>query len=178
MLEVNAAVCHHVDVVGWDAAAGHFVDKFGGVHVLGAAVGVSDDHDFLDTELVDGYDEAAYDAVERLEHDTSGHLDEFDVAVAQSERSGKKLDKACVHTGYDGYFLVWIFCRDVGFIGFPSHEILIVAEQFVDHVCMEWELWISKRPGRRVRAVGAWNVWNYFSMFRLLEPIICPSQKM
>ena len=164
VLEVDAAVRHHVDMIGRDAAAGHLADKFGGVHVLGAAVSVSDDHDFFDAKLVDGYDEAAYHAVERLEHDAAGHLDELDVAVAQAERGGQELDKACVHTGNDGYFLVGIFRRDVGFIGFPRYELLIIAEQFVNH---GWGVMgvgqkIKKHPGRRIRATGVWNGLGLF----------------
>ena len=65
-VEVDAAVLHQRDVLLGNPPLLHQVLHLGAVHSLHAAVGVADNHHLVDAQLVDGYQQAAYDAAKGM----------------------------------------------------------------------------------------------------------------
>lgn len=68
LVEVDAAMVRHLDVVGAHAKAQHVGNHALAAHVLSAAVRVSDDHDVLDAKLAHGDEQRSHDAAEGVRH--------------------------------------------------------------------------------------------------------------
>lgn len=132
-VEVNAAVTHQRDVFFIHAALTHQVEHFFGIHALNAASGMTYDHNFVDSKLIDRYQERAHGGVERVRDGTAGILNHLDVAIFYSEGGGKKLDKAGVHASYYGYALVGILGRFESTICSGSNKFTIMLKDFVNH---------------------------------------------
>ena len=60
MVEIDAAKSDGIDDILMDATLQHQFLHLLTVHVTGTAVGVGNDHDFLNTQFIDGNQEAAH----------------------------------------------------------------------------------------------------------------------
>ena len=133
LLEIHAAVAHHVDMVLRDAPLEKVVDHHVGVDVGHAAVRVADDHDLLHPKLHDGDEEAADHGAEGIGDHAAGIFDDLHVAVFDAQGGGQQLHQPGIHTSQDGQLFVRIFAGLVFFVLFFFHEFFVVAQHLSDH---------------------------------------------
>ena len=143
LVEVDAALADGVEGVVGDAAADHLMVEMVIAHVAGAAVAVCHDHDLLNSQLVDGDDEAAHGGVEGGDDESSCVLDDFSVSVLQSEGGRQQFRKPCVHAREDGELLVRVFVGKEFLVGFLSHKLLVEFNYLVNHDFQGFMLWFK-----------------------------------
>lgn len=102
--------------------------------LLSSAVRVSDYHDVLHAQFVDGDEHRAHRLSERVGHAAACVLDQHDIAVVQSEGGGKEVDEAGIHAGDDGRLHPRVFRSLVFVVFLVLDEFAIVCEYPVDHM--------------------------------------------
>ena len=138
--KVSAAFADSVEGFVCHAAGNHLVVEVVVAHVARPAVAVRHHHDLLHAQLVDGDNEAAHRRVEGRNHEAAGVLDDFRVAVFQSERGGQQLRQPRVHARQHRQLLVGVLVGEVFLVAFLFYKTLVESDNLVDHNPMKFEL--------------------------------------
>ena len=132
LVEVDAAMVRHPDVVSAHAKAHHVGNHALSAHVLRAAVRVRDDHDVLDAELAHGDEQRSHDAAEGMGNLGTCNFDDFRVAVLKPERRHEQRCQTRVHARDHGELLVGVLVRLELLVFTFFHEVRIVFQNLID----------------------------------------------
>ena len=106
-------------------------------HVAGAAVRVRHHHNLLHAQLVDSHNQTAHGGVESGDYQSSCVLDDFRVAVFQSECGGQQFRQTCVHARQHCQLFVRVLVGNILLVALLRHEILVVFDNLVNHKALE-----------------------------------------
>ena len=95
-------------------------------HLSRAAVGVVDEHDLLNAQLIDAHDDRAHDSIVVVEDDTARHLDHLHLTVLDAQCLRQHHTQTGVHAGDDKRLARWYSVRDMFLITFADNEALVV----------------------------------------------------
>ena len=133
-IEIDAAMPHKAYMLVIDTAFLHQMEHLPCIHTLNPATGVTDDHYLIDAKFINGYQQTAYGAVERIGHHGTRILDQLDVAVPDAQGGRQQCHQARIHTGKYGYLFVRILARLVFFVFSGLDKFSIVLENGVYHI--------------------------------------------
>lgn len=135
MVQVNAALADGGERFVGHAAGDHLVVKVVVAHVAGAAVRVRYHHDLFYPQLIDGDNQTAHGGVESGDYQPSCVLDDFRIAILQSECGGQQFRQPRVHARQHRQFLVGVLVGEEFLVAFLCHECLVVFDNLVNHNC-------------------------------------------
>ena len=95
-------------------------------HLARAAVGVVNEHDLLNTQLVDAHDDGAHDSIVVVEDDTARHFDHLHLTILDAQCLRQHHTQTGVHAGDDKRLARWLSVRDMFLVTFAGNETPVV----------------------------------------------------
>ena len=118
LFKVNATVMDHVDGLLGNTPLLHTLDHRPAVHMLNAAVRMSDHQDRFHSQFIDRDEKTSHHTAKGIGNNAARVFYQLHIAVFQPQSRGKQLGQPGIQTGQNGPLFIRILAGDIGLILF------------------------------------------------------------